>query len=135
MQRLNGWENNLNAVIKKHMALPSEYGVSDCYLIADDAVEAVTGERMFADIQYSNEIGAAKELRRYGFETVADAFAFKFEEIAPSLAHRGDIGVIENNAGQICGGFFSSIGFVARDENNLVFLPVSKVKTAYKVAR
>lgn len=134
MNRFNDWENRLNAVIKKHQALPSQYGVSDCYLIADDAVEAVTGERMFPDIEYSNEIGAAKELRRHGFITVQDAFASKFEEIAPSLAHRGDVGIIEHD-GEICGGFFSSIGFVARDATKLVFLPVSKVKTAFKVAR
>ncbi len=41
-------ERELRLVVEKHIALPSAYGVSDCYIIADDAVEAVTGKRMFS---------------------------------------------------------------------------------------
>ncbi len=135
MTRVKDWEKRLKAVIEKHMALPSEFGVSDCYIIADDAVEAVTGEQMFEGVRdYTNELGAAKYLKRKKFANVEVAFASKFEAVAPTLAHRGDIGVIDND-GAICGGFFSSVGFVARGKDRLLFLPVSQVKTAFKVGR
>lgn len=134
MERKAGWEARLKNVIMKHQRLPSQYGVSDCYLIPDDAVEALTGERMFPDVTYDSEMGAAKALVAHGFHTVEDAFASKFEAVHPALAQRGDIGVTESN-GQICGGVFSAIGFVTRDNSKVVYLPVSSVKSAFKVAR
>lgn len=134
MGRIRGWEKALKAVVEKHLALPSEYGVSDCYLIADDTVEAISGERMFPGVVYSSEIGAAKALRAHGFDNVEQAFASKFEEIPPSLAQRGDIGVVDDN-GSICGGVFTALGFMTRSDTVPIFLPVSRVKTAFKVAR
>lgn len=132
MTRIEGWENQLKLAIEKHMELPSQYGISDCYLIVDDAVLAVTGERMFPDVSYTTEQGAAKQLLQKGFNTVEDAFTFKFPTIPPSLAQRGDIGVIEDS-GQICGGVFTAIGFAVRDDKRVTFIPISRVKTAFKV--
>lgn len=134
MSRVTDWEKRLKAVIGKHQGLPSQYGVSDCYLLPDDAVEAVTGKTMYgaAARRYKTPVGAAKQLRKRGCETVEDAFRAKFTEIAPSLAQRGDIGVIERD-GEICGGVFTAIGFAVRDERSVLFLPASEVKTAFRV--
>jgi hypothetical protein len=132
--RVKGWEKALKAVITKHQALPSQYGVSDCYLICDDAVEAITGSRMFPDVSYTTEQGAAKQLLLHGFKTVEDAFMFKFPTVPVSLAQRGDIGVMEEN-GVVSGGVFVGIGFMCRDVSKVVFLPISRVKTAFKVGR
>lgn len=134
MTRVDGWEKQLKLAIEKHMKLPSQYGVSDCYLIVDDAVLAVTGERMFPDVAYTTEQGAAKQLLQKGFNTVEDALLFKFPTVPASLAQRGDIGVIDDN-GRICGGVFTAIGFAVRDEKRVTFVPVSRVKTAFKVGR
>ena len=115
--------------------VPSQYGVSDCFLIADDSVEAITGERIDPSLLgYSNEVGAAKKMRQHGFENVEQIFASKFEEIPPSQAQRGDIGIVESD-GELCGGVFTALGFATRDEFTLLFLPVSRVKTAFKVGR
>lgn len=134
MSRVTDWEKRLRAVIGMHQALPSQYGLSDCYLLPDDAVEAVTGSTMYgaAVRRYRTPAGAAKQLRRRGFETVEDAFRAKFPEIAPSFAQRGDIGVIDSDGG-VCGGVFTAIGFAVRDVRAVVFLPVSSVKTAFLV--
>ncbi|TPN79959.1 hypothetical protein [Mesorhizobium sp. B1-1-2] len=132
--RVKGWERLLKAAVEKHMALPSLYGTSDCYLIPDDAVLAVTGKTMFgaAARKYKTPAGAGKQLRKRGFETVEDAFRSKFTEIAPSLAKRGDIGVVERN-GEISGGVFTQIGFMTRDESKVIFLKPADVKTAFRV--
>lgn len=135
MTRIKGWEKRLKEVVEKHSELPSQYGVSDCYLIADDVVEAVTGQQMYPDARdYTSELGAAKKLQQHGFMTVEDAFAAKFEIIPASIAQRGDIGVVENN-GNICGGAFTSIGFMTRDKDKIAFMLPSQIKTAFKVGR
>lgn len=132
MRKLD-WEKRLNAVVAKHRALPAEYGVSDCYIIADDAVEAVTGQQMFKGARrYKTPAGAGKQLRKRGFETVGDAFAAKFEEIGVLMARRGDIGVYDNN-GEISGGVFTAIGFMTRGTDEIVFLPPSAVLAAFRV--
>ncbi len=132
--RRDDWENRLGAVVAKHQALPGEWGVSDCYAIPDDAVGALTGDLMYPKARtYKTEAGAAKQLRKHGFENVAEAFAAKFPEVPPILAQRGDIGVIERD-GQFSGGVFTSIGFLTRAHGHPVeFLPVSAVTRAFKV--
>nr|WP_246434220.1 hypothetical protein [Shinella fusca] len=124
----------LNDVVAKHQALPAQYGVSDCYLIADDAVEAVTGSFMHGEAarRYTSPAGAAKQLRKRGFKSVRDAFAARFTEIPVLLAQRGDIGVYDNN-GEISGGIFTSVGFMVRGEQGIVFLPPTAALAAFRV--
>lgn len=132
--RHSEWEKRLIAVVAKHQAISSEWGVSDCYTIPDDAVEALTGVRMYPKARpYASEAGAGKKLRRHGFANVSEAFAAKFPEIAPALAQRGDIGVIEHD-GRFSGGVFTSVGFMTRAHGHDVeFVPVSLVTCAFKV--
>lgn len=134
--RINGWETKLKHIVEKHMALPSQYGVSDCYIFPDDIVEAITGKKMFgaAVRRYKTELGAAKQLRKKGFETVQDAFSHCFEEIPVSLAQRGDIGVVHQN-GEVCGGVFVAQGFAIRDTKIIRFISPLLVDKAFKVGR
>jgi len=134
MARLPGWEKRLNAVVAAHQALPGEWGVSDCFIIADDAVEAVTGEQMYPGARgYKTDAGAAKQLRKHGFESVRQAFAGKFDEIPVAMAQRGDIGVIERD-GAFSGGVFTAIGFMTRAHGGPIeFVPIDRVTAAFKV--
>lgn len=132
--RLTGWERALRLVVERHLALPSTYGVSDCYIIADDAVEAVLGKHMYTGARgYKTAAGAAKKLRKRGFLTVEDAFAAKFARVPVSMAQRGDIGVVYQPNGEISGGVFSGTGFFTRGEGQAVFLPYSAVTHAFRV--
>lgn len=134
MPRLPGWEKRLNAVVAAHQVLPGDWGVSDCFIIPDDAVEAVTGEKMYPDARgYKTEAGAAKQLRKHGFDNVRQAFAAKFSEIPVAMAQRGDIGVIERD-GAFSGGVFTAIGFMSRAHGGPIeFVPTSSVAAAFKV--
>jgi len=132
MGRVPDWETKLNAVIERHMALPSEFGVSDCYLIPAEAFEAVTGEKLYSGVRYKTEAGAGKQLRKRGFETVEDAFRARLPEVGRLMAQRGDLGVVERD-GVISGGVFTTIGFATRGERSVVFLPVTEVKAAFRV--
>lgn len=149
---IDGWEQRLNAVVAKHQALPGEWGESDCWIMAMDAVEAVTGKRILPHLQrYSTEAEGYKVFRKAGYlKTVEEALADAFgEPIAPVLAQRGDLGVIERD-GRVSCGVFTSIGFAVRTIYghverqgrkrvevitgfDLQFLPFSAVARAYKV--
>lgn len=131
---IDGWEKRLNAVVARHQLLPGDYGVSDCYVIPDDAVEAITGSVMYPKARgYRTSAGAAKKLRAHGFANVREAFAARFEEIPPAFARRGDIGVIERD-GQFSGGVFTSVGFATRAHGGpVIFLSVSHVTAAFRV--
>ena len=132
--RIKGWERGLRLAVERHLALPSAYGTSDCYIIADDAVEAVTGQRMYDDARgYSTPLGAARKLHKHGFSTVADAFAARFAEIPVAFAQRGDIGVIHQPNGDVTGGVFTGAGFFTRTDDRAVFLPITDVARAFRV--
>jgi len=135
--RIEGWERRLNAAVAKHMALPAQYGVSDCLIIALDGIEAVTGTDPYPrdrfNRKYKTEAGAARCLRKAGFATVEDALrAACGKEIPPSLAQRGDVGVVVRD-GMVAAGFFTQLGFFTRGAEEALHVPVSEVKTAFEV--
>lgn len=137
--RLPGWENRLTALIERHLALPPEYGVSDCFVIADDGVEACLGQRLHELAgqkpvsAYKSELGAARLLRRRGFNAVSNAFGSVFEEVAPALAQRGDIGVVDHE-GDEAGGLFTQLGFFTRIAGGpAIFLPASVARIGFRV--
>ncbi|WPE19968.1 DUF6950 family protein [Shinella zoogloeoides] len=133
MPRHLDWLKRLHDVIARHQALPASFGISDCFVIADDSVEAVTGRRMFPDARgYTTPAGAAKQLRRHGFASLREAFASKFQEVPVLMAQRGDIGVYDND-GEISGGVFTAVGFMTRGAEEIVFLPPSAALAAFRV--
>ncbi|SKA30981.1 DUF6950 family protein [Consotaella salsifontis] len=133
MTRVTGWEKALVSVIERHAAMPFAWGKSDCGMLAADCVEAVLGEDLFGRYRgYSTELGAARKLKKGGFSTVEDVFSSAFEEVAPSLAQRGDVGVIERD-GKIGAGVITSFGFACRGETSVRYEPITAVKRAFKV--
>lgn len=131
--RPDGWEQALADAIERHATLPFEYGVSDCFVMATDAAEAATGSPVLAEYRrYTTETGAARVLRRAGVEDVGALFALHLEPVAPALAHRGDIGVIERD-GQIAAGVFTSFGFAVKAEHGVLYEPLTAVARAFKV--
>ena len=89
---MDNWPALLRQVIAEHLALPIEWGVSDCSLFAD-AVLAMTGFDPVAGVRgYNSERSALRNLRRAGYETTADLVAAQFQEIDPAHAQRGDLG-------------------------------------------
>lgn len=134
MERLPGWERRLTEAVQRHECATGAYGLFDCFTLPADAVEAVTGVRIFRDCRrYRTPKGAARALRRKGFYHVGEAFASLFSETPALLARRGDIGVTENENGEICGGVFTAAGFKTRGAERLIIVPRASVIKAFKV--
>jgi hypothetical protein len=130
--RVEEWPDALMAVIQRHADQPFRYGASDCWMLVADAIEAITGNRPFADVRYSTKQGAARTLTRYGFTNVADALAYVLEEIPIANAGRGDVGVVDTPDGPaavVCAGLY----FVCKSETGIDHLPRDAVKRAFGV--
>lgn len=101
MPRLRGWELRLVEVIEDHGAAPFVWGKSDCLTLCADVVLALTGEDPMQ--LYRGSYSSAAEARRLlgseGFADVGEALAAQFEEVAPAMARRGDIGIVETQVG------------------------------------
>ncbi|MDX8495896.1 hypothetical protein RFN29_30595 [Mesorhizobium sp. VK22B] len=100
-----------------------------------DAVFAVAGFDPADDIRggkYGTPAGATKILRRRGLADVEAALASLFPPIAPLMAQRGDVGVVERDGVLSCG-FICDRGFAVKDERGLSFLPQTEIKSAFKV--
>lgn len=134
MARVSDWEKRLAECLAWHQAMEQAWGKSDCYMMADDAVEALTGHRMYPKaLGYSTERGAARKLKAHGFADVGQAFAAKFAEVPVMMAQRGDIGVIERD-GQMAGGLVTAAGFATRAHGGPVeFLPLRMMTAAFRV--
>lgn len=108
--RVPDWETRLAAAIDKHRALPFELGVSDCFELAMDAVEAQTGATPCAEFRgrYRSEMEIARILCRLECRDVGDFLARYFsDEIAPSFASRGDLVAVKQGdqiAAAVCVG-------------------------------
>jgi hypothetical protein len=108
MMRLPDWETRLAAAIDKHRTLPFELGVSDCFELTMDAVEAITGENPCVEFcgSYRTEMDIARILSKLKLRDVGDFLAKYFsDEIAPSFASRGDLVAVkqgEQIAAAIC---------------------------------
>jgi hypothetical protein len=83
-------------VIDREAATPFTWGESDCLTFAIGAVRAMLPELELDLPAYEGERGAARALLERGFRDVGEALASRFEEIPPAWAHRGDLGIVQN---------------------------------------
>jgi hypothetical protein len=134
--RLPDWETRLAAAMRPHMQAPMQYGVCDCFIICADAVRAVTGNDPFKGVRgrYKTETGAAKLLRKRGFNSVQDAWASLFEPIHPAVAQRGDILIFDTDEG-IAGAPLLTQGAFGKASSTTfpVFTSPLKARLAFKV--
>lgn len=92
--RLEGWEERLQWVLEVTSGRPYEIGRSDCFRLACDVVQALTGENRWPEWEgrYTDERSALRLLAEHGrtFEEAFDGF-FGVPAVVKRLARRGDI--------------------------------------------
>jgi len=131
--RVEDWATEIALVIEKHMSLPFQYGVSDCFYLAADSVATVMGEDVLKPYRnYKTELGAAKILRKAGCVDVGELFTKHFKECHKAHAMRGDIGVALHEE-QICGGVFTGNGFACKSETGLMMADYNQIMRAFEV--
>ncbi len=134
--RVPGWDRAVEELATAHIAIPPEWGVSDCLMCAADAMKAVTGIDPLAQFRgkYKTEAGAARKMRKNGCENVKDVFEtyLQLEPVNRLSARRGDVGVMLINDEYVAG-FICGSGFAVKQPHGLTFFPVTDIEHAYRV--
>lgn len=99
--RVPDWQRRLRDVFARYRAQPVVCGVSDCGTLWADAVEAVTGVDVLADLRgtYQTPDEAVAALARLGFADARALADARFSAVWPEDLHRGDLGFAETLAG------------------------------------
>jgi len=137
--RIEGWEKALKLAVEKHRDLPGQWGVSDCWTLATDAHEAVTGKKLAPKLRrYRTEAAGYRLFARHGFKTVGEALAAHLPDCPVLMAQRGDLGVIMRSGLESCG-VVTSIGVAVKTlyddgTSSLEYHPVTALTRAFKVS-
>lgn len=129
--RRDGWEDRLHAVVERHRGQPYAAGVSDCFTMAMEAVEAVTGRRPYASVRYRSDARGFAIMKKKGFADLREAVAAIFLERPRAMAMRGDIAVLDGTAGPTLGVVLN--GGIAWKNRDVAILPLSAAVAVYAV--
>ncbi len=111
--------------------------VQDCCSFAFDAAQAQTGVDVWAGerARYNTARGAMRVIRRYGsVAAIADA---RFAPVAPALAQRGDIALIDSGRrpGEESLAVVEGDTLAAAGQDGLIRLPRAAMKAAWSIER
>ena len=107
--RIEGWEARLVEYIDEARNKEFQWGNHDCALWCARWVELITGKNHWNDWQgkYSTELGAARLMKKRGFQT-AEAIVDHHLHVRPVLlARRGDLVLSSQQTIGICAGIQS----------------------------
>lgn len=136
--RKPGWEHAYAEKLQALVDMPFSWGKGDCIARVLDLCEAMTGVNPLPVSQrrYSTAAGAAKVMKRLGFESVGHALGAVFSEVAKSKARRGDCGVADVRiAGEIVEAAFIVMGAqaVASNERGPVVIQTLQLKKTFAI--
>jgi hypothetical protein len=110
-RRVLNWESAFAHLLAVRAQQPFVWGASDCCLFAGDVIYALRGEdpAWWFRGRYTDQRGAARALREYSdgstLESVAERICAEraYAEIPAAFAQRGDLVLIETDAGDALG--------------------------------
>lgn len=133
MTRHVDWENRLSKVVEFHRTAPAQWGVSDCWMLAVDTHEAVTGRDLMPRLRgYGDERSGYKLFAKHGFKTVEAALASQLSEKPVFSAMRGDIATVERNDVIACA-IVTASGLMVRTLSGVEFLPLGDARKVFEV--
>jgi len=149
MKRSDNWESKLFSFLKNRSTLPMEWGKTDCFLLAVDSLQVITGvdcdqldpKNPFRG-KYRTMRSAYRILKRYPGRDVSGMFQFfanilRLPVVSYAFAGRGDIALL--NVESEIGGVREVIGVVTgRDiavqgKSGLLNVQLNQAKKVWKV--
>jgi hypothetical protein len=134
--RLEGWEARLAAVLEATRARPYRLGESDCFRLACEAVEALTGRTRWGQFSglYRTKGQAKRLIAKFGTSFDA-AFSWFFEgDPAPvAQARRGDVVKFVDDAGEAHLGVCVGAEVAVYGPAGLVFVPRSACAHCWRI--
>lgn len=133
MARVKNWPDRLEEVIAAYQGGVFVWGSRDCFRLTMDVALALTGTDPYADLEpYDSETGAARRLVERGYATLGDALAAVLPEVPPSMARRGDVGVVDE-AGTDAGVVVIGADVVGMSQRGLTRVPRSRLMRAFRI--
>lgn len=138
LTRLPDWRARLATEMDRQRRDPFAWGAHDCALgLAAGAINAITGTDLAAPWRgrYATPTGAARVLRKRGFDTLADLAASELPEIPCAFAGVGDIGVIDTEEGPLSQALcvVDASGLIVLTEHGHGRRPREDMRRAFKV--
>lgn len=136
MIRLHDWPERVVAVLDRAAGETFEWGRADCFTLAMDIVEAITGDDPYRHERgaYSSPVGARLRLIANGFEDMAGLFGSLAHELPTAFAARGDLGLTPAPGGEMAAIVCDGTGWVGRSEGaGFVRLPRNAAVKAWRV--
>lgn len=134
IRRLDDWEPRLIGYVMPRMSDGFAWGRNDCALFAAGAVQAMTGVDLAHGYRgYRSLEGGLRRLKARGFEDHIALAASLLEEVPASLAHRGDVAVVQGDPGQALGIVQGEAVYVLRPYGGVGLVPVTEVLRAFRV--
>lgn len=136
LKRVPDWRARFSAEMDQIRRTPFAWGTNDCLTgLALASVRAMTGQDLRETCgRYKTAAGAYRAIRKAGFDDLGDLAASVFEEIHPSRARVGDLGLVLTT-GEIGAGLvvFDTSGLITLTEAGQGRLPRSAAIRAFKV--
>lgn len=133
LTRLPDWQSRFAAFASSRRAMPFAWGSNDCSLFAADAVLAITGRDLAADLRgtYDSARGASRILHeRGGMRAIATAALGP--EVATGFAAVGDVLLMNTPEGEglaICNGGHA----IGAGPHGALVMPLAAAVAAWKV--
>lgn len=120
------------ATFEAWRAMPFAWGSADCTGFAIACVQASRPGFTIDLAAYDSREGAAAALASLDAGSVAEAMAQRFSAVPPSLAQRGDVGVVAFDGHDIAAVCFGPLWW-AKSEGGLLALRQRHVAAAFRV--
>lgn len=133
MRRDNWWSLAIEAADRHRV--PFRWGESDCVIFTADVVEAMTGHDPASAVRgkYRSARGAAKMMKKHGYEDIQAVMERHFSEIAPSLAGRGSVAIIMTDLGDFASAICAGEVILAKSPDGVEALPRTRMIRAFDV--
>lgn len=137
MTRFEDWPSRLHTFLEAARGRPFSWGRWDCCILAADAVQVLTGTDPLAPFRgrYRSARGAARLLKPLG-GLAGGCTALLGTPIAPLLAQRGDIVLIEDGpGGRLACGVVDLTGraVACPGDAGLLFVPLARARHAWRI--
>lgn len=134
MTRRPDWPERLEAFIRSRRNVPFAYGTNDCVVYVCDAIEAMTGEDIFAELRgtYDSELGARRKLIEIG--GIEAWFSQRMRRHQTVLrATRGDVGLMPGENGWQPAAICLGSHWCGPSDEGILMVPISTAVAAWAV--
>jgi Domain of unknown function (DUF6950) len=122
---------SLQSYIAAHLKKPFQWGVNDCVLFAVGWAELATGKHFLPEVDWTNEFGAMRAIKKQG--GLFEAFSRNFKIINPNYAHDGDLAIAHQDMSEPIAFLFSGANICGVGKQGLIFKPRMIAECAFQV--